>query len=237
MKHRTTGNRLRWLVVGTFAAILLWPDGADAQKKENEKPTAAEALSALRQPVPAGTTTPGSLWNPQGRFANLASDNKARKVNDLITIDIVEATEAQGAGAMQADRELQASSGINNLLGPVGTRSLRMLFSPQSASTAKGQAQTSSSMVVRTRLAGRIAEVLPNGLLVAEAVRTVEANRERQQVLVRGLVRPEDIAADNSVPSTALANLEVQLSGKGVISDGTRPSNFLVRLLLRILGL
>jgi flagellar L-ring protein precursor FlgH len=61
-------------------------------------------------------------------------------------------------------------------------------------------------------------------------------NNERQKVLVRGLVRPGDVAADNSVLSTAMSDLEIELKGKGVISDANRPPNFLVRWLMKLVN-
>ena len=55
-------------------------------------------------------------------------------------------------------------------------------------------------------------------------------------MILRGLVRPGDVQSDNSVASTSLANLQVELKGRGVLSDGTRPPNPVVRLILRIVG-
>ncbi len=75
-----------------------------------------------------------------------------------------------------------------------------------------------------------------NGSLVVEATRVVEMNQERQTLVIRGVVRPGDIAPDNSVLSTAISHLEVDLRGKGVISDGVRRPNRVARFLLRALG-
>ena len=79
-------------------------------------------------------------------------------------------------------------------------------------------------------------EVLPNGMLVVEAARDMNISNERQTILVRGLVRPGDLAADNSVPSSALSNLEVEVKGKGIVSEGARQPNIVIRTLLRILA-
>ena len=78
--------------------------------------------------------------------------------------------------------------------------------------------------------------MLPGGTLVVEAQRQILMNNERETVVLRGLVRPGDVQSDNSVSSTALANLQVELKGHGVLSDGTRPPNPIVRLILRIVG-
>ncbi len=73
-------------------------------------------------------------------------------------------------------------------------------------------------------------------MLVVEAERDINMNNERQTIFLRGLVRPGDIAPDNTVASNAISNLELDLKGKGVLSDGTRPPNPLIRALLRIVG-
>jgi flagellar L-ring protein FlgH len=78
--------------------------------------------------------------------------------------------------------------------------------------------------------------VLPSTALVIEAERELTMNNEKQTIVLRGLVRQGDIAPDGSVPSNYIANLELELKGKGVLSDGTRPPNPLVKALLRIVG-
>lgn len=71
---------------------------------------------------------------------------------------------------------------------------------------------------------------------MVEAERMITMNNERQVLLLRGLVRPGDISPNNVVLSNAIGNLELELKGKGVISDGNRPLNPVVRWLLRIVG-
>jgi flagellar L-ring protein precursor FlgH len=179
----------------------------------------------------------GSLWTPEGQLAELAVDYKARRPNDLITIRVVEQTSAQSAGSMKSSRSLDASSGISGFFGQLGpTSGLQTLFSPHSSRSMDGQALAASTSGMQTSLGGHVVDVLPNGVLVIEAERVVEMNNERQTVIVRGLVRPGDILPDNSVFSTAISNLEVELRGKGVVSDAVRPPNLIVRTLLWLLG-
>jgi flagellar L-ring protein FlgH len=71
---------------------------------------------------------------------------------------------------------------------------------------------------------------------VIEAERELTMNNERQTVLLRGLVRPGDVASNGAVASNAIANLELELKGKGVISEGNRPPNIIVRAILRVVG-
>ena len=178
----------------------------------------------------------GSLWTDSGRLASISADYKALHTGDLITILVVQDITANNTGSVSSARNFSASSGISALPGRVKTAGVANLFSPTSAQSlaGKGQAATTSSM--RTSLAGRVVAELPNGALVIEAERELTMNNERQMVLLRGMVRPGDIGPNNSVASNAIANLELELKGKGVISEGNRPPNVLVRTILRIVG-
>ncbi|HXE31836.1 MAG TPA: flagellar basal body L-ring protein FlgH [Terriglobales bacterium] len=190
-------------------------------------------LVRVRQIALASTTTPGSLWNPNGRYANLSTDYKAQNLNDLITIHIMEATQATGSGTLQSKRQFDATSGFTGLFGALSqTNRLQNLFSPASSSELDGQAQTASTSQLETSLTGRVVDLLPNGFLVVEAVRTISMNNQQETVIVHGVVRPADIAPDNSVLSTQVGELEVDLQGKGVISENTRPPVGWMRLML-----
>lgn len=201
---------------------------------------AAQALAAyltkVRQVESATTPTAGSIWVANGRYANLAADYKASNVNDVITIEVVELTQAAGTGTVSAKRSNQSSTGFSGLLGPLSsTNKFTNIFSPTSSSDLEGQAQTASSTQLSTTLTGRVVDVLPNGFLVVEAVRTIEIDNEQQTLIVHGVVRPADVSANNEVLSTQVGDMEVKLVGRGVISDATQQPNVLVRVLQRLL--
>ena len=228
----------RSLAALSLAVLLFLPAITRAGEKE---PPVGQRLTnyvgRARARSAASVPTTGSLWSPQGLFAELVLDYKARKVNDLIVIHIIEQTTAEAAGSVQSQRAFEASSGISGLFGIVGARSgLRTLFSPGSDRGLSGQAQTASDTRLTTTLTGHVVEVLPNGNLVVEAAREVEMNNERQILLVRGIVRPGDVAPDNSVLSTSISHLEVELKGKGVVSDSVDRPNVILRGVLRLLG-
>jgi flagellar L-ring protein precursor FlgH len=190
------------------------------------------------QETPSAPRVPstGSLWMDGGRLTDLSSDYKARHVGDLITISVVQNITATNAGTVSSTRNLSASSGISALPAQLKTANVASLFSPTSAYSlaGKGQAATTSSLI--TSLAGRVVAVLPSGALVIEAERELTMNNERQTVLLRGMVRPGDVAPNGAVASNAIGNLELELKGKGVISEGNRPPNVIVRAILRIVG-
>ncbi|MGH9392914.1 MAG: flagellar basal body L-ring protein FlgH [Terriglobales bacterium] len=227
-----------------WACLLALPLALAAQKN-NAKPAAttpaeqalASYLARVRQVAGATTPTLGSLWTPGARYTNLSTDFKAQNVNDLITIHIIETTQAAGSGSVQAKRQFNATSGFSGLFGTLpATSRLQALVAPNSNSDLEGTAATASTTALTTSLTGRVVDLLPNGFLVVEAVRTIAMNNQQQTVIVHGVVRPADIAPDNSVLSTQVGDLEVDLQGKGVISDTTRPVGGWVRLLLKFLS-
>jgi flagellar L-ring protein precursor FlgH len=157
-------------------------------------------------------------------------------VGDLITIVVAQGTTANNAAGVSAARTFNASSGINGLAGHLKTSGVQNNFSPQSSQTLSGKSAGTTTSTLTDALSGRIVAVLPSGPMVVEAERQLTMNNEKQTILVRGLVRPGDVAPDGSVASNRIANLELELKGKGVLSDGVRPPNPLVRALLRIVG-
>jgi len=85
-------------------------------------------------------------------------------------------------------------------------------------------------------VAGRVVAVLPNGNLVVEAERRVSFNQQVQVIILRGVVRPGDVAADDSVLSTRVSDLELELKGKGVVTDATRQPNVFTRWLMKLVN-
>ena len=182
MNCSSTRSRMSGIVACWVAIVLLgWPFLADGKEKlRSERQQLDDYLQRVRQSTTEAAPSTGSLWTPEGTFANLAIDYKARYVNDLITIRITEQTRAEGNGSVQSQRTFEANSGISALFGLVGGRSgLRSLFSPGSERGLNGQVQTSSNTVLQTRLTGHVVEVLPNGYLVIKAVRAVKMKNER----------------------------------------------------------
>jgi flagellar L-ring protein precursor FlgH len=186
--------------------------------------------------APAPEHTLGSAWIDSGRMASLTTDYKARHAGDLITILVVHDMSSSNTGDVSTDRSFKASSGVDSLPGKLKTGGLANLLGLHSAETLGGKGQATSTSKLRTSLTGRVVAVLPSGNLVIEAERSMVMNNERQNILLRGVVRPGDVGPDNTVISNALGNLELEIKGKGVVSDGTRPPHPLLRAILRILN-
>ena len=230
----------KWLG-GVAAGLMLLSPGLGYARKKKKKVTFQQSLAEYvrdaQQGVQNTAPTPGSLWNPNGRFSELPRDDKAYRLGDILTIDIIEQTTAQTTGNVKTSRSFNASSGITSLMGQLGpSAGLANLFSPFSTRALNGQAQTASTSQLSTNLAATVVDVLPNDYLVLQATRTVEVDNQTQQVILRGIARPSDINSGNVIPSTALADLSVQIIGKGVVTNDTSPPNKIVRAILKIVG-
>ncbi len=234
---RARKNCVRRMVVVLGMLLFLPLPLLLAREKSSPNKSLVEYLRRLsEQPAPPVAMTAGSLWSDQGQLANLASDYKARHVGDLVTILVSQSLQAENTGNVATDRSFKASSGIDALAGHIRTSGVQNIFSPRSSETLAGKAQASSSSSFRTSLTGRIVAVLASGNLVVEAEREIVMNNERQTILLRGLIRPGDLSPENSVASNDVANLELEVKGKGVVSEGTRPPNVFTRWLLRLVG-
>ncbi|HZT73428.1 MAG TPA: flagellar basal body L-ring protein FlgH [Terriglobales bacterium] len=211
--------------------------GGGPPKARADNASLAAYLRRVRLPPPAAPPPLGSIWVDHGPLSFTGADVQALRVGDLITIHVVENTTAVGSGSVQAKRDFSAQSGLLQMFGQIGPRSgLSNLFGPSSNQALAGQAQTASSTTLSTDLTGQVVARLLNGLMVIEARRSVRMNNQQETAILRGLVRPQDVAPNNTVLSSSLGDLEVELLGKGVISDNTRPPNPITNFLLKLFG-
>lgn len=197
----------------------------------------AEYIARLQQQyLPAvDNSTVGSLWSPQSPLGDFSVDYKAHNLNDTITILVAVQTTAAQSGTVDSERSLTSNSSITGLLGRTPS-AVNPLLSGQSSSVLKGQGSTASNTTFSTSLTGQVIAVLPNGSLVIQAERQIFMNNQHENIILRGMIRPGDIGPSNTVPSTALSNLEIEMKGKGIIADGVRPPNAITRAVLWLLN-
>ena len=232
---------LQRLTASALCAFALSFAGAKAEARTRKPQGPAELRSEYlahvqETDVPAPQRTTGSLWTPGAELGDFSADYKARKLNDTLVILVaVQTTAAQNAD-VNSSRAFQTSSAITGLAGDVNTKGLNPLFNANSATSLKGSGATDSSTTFQTSLTAQVIAVLPSGNLVVEAQRKIFMNNQHEDVTVRGVVRPNDIGPNNTVSSAALGNLEIEMKGKGIISDSTRSPNFITRALLWLTG-
>ena len=234
MRFFEVSSGLVLVLLGSALPLQSWARQKPAPAQHDGLAEYVERISGKTSTSPAGTA--GSLWNDSGRLANMVADYKASRIGDLVTISVAQNLSASSAGDVSSNRSFQASSGITGLPGQLKTAGVANLFSPTSAQVLTGKAQATSQTSLSTTLTGRVAAVLPSGTLVVEAERQITMNNQHETVILRGLVRPGDLDATNTVLSNHVGDLEVEVKGKGVISEGTRPPNPIIKWILRLVG-
>ncbi len=187
---------------------------------------------------------PGSLYSESGADG-LFADNRARRVGDIVLVKMVEQTKAKHKSDITATKTASTNFGVgalfgsqnasfigpgslgNNLTAAVGPGAAMGTTSNSSLTTT---GETKNENYVTTVLAVRVLNVMPNGLLQLEGAREVKVNAETQYMVVTGMTRATDVAADNSVLSTQVADLRVEYFGKGTLSDKMK-SGWFTRLM------
>ena len=178
----------------------------------------------------------GAIWTDAGRLTRMSTDVRAMRPHDLISVVVSESLAASTDGSVKNSRASNASSAITGLIGKLHAgNALQNLIAQNSAAGLNAQGTSATNSSLTTTFGGQVVEVLPNGMLVIEAARQVEFSQQTQTIVLRGLVRPEDISQQNQVLSTAISSMELQVRGKGIVNDYTHRQNPLVRLLERVL--
>jgi flagellar L-ring protein precursor FlgH len=166
----------------------------------------------------------------------MATDVRAMRPHDLISVVVSESLAASTDGTVKNSRASNANSAISSLFGTLHPgNALQNLVNQTSSSGLNAQGTSATNSSLSTTFGGQVIEVLSNGMLVIEAARQVEFSQQTQTIILRGLVRPEDISQQNQVLSTAISSLELEVRGKGIINDYTHRPNVLVRLLQKAL--
>ena len=198
--------------------------------------SAIDRILREQQLITPQAASAGSLWSAAAPLSDLAADLRPRRVNDIVTIVVRDRASAIARGTTKSARAAEAQSGITGLFGtPPGGGRLQNLLNLSGSSSLDGQGETSRETILSTTLSARVTHVLPNGILVVQGQKTVRVNSEMQTVTVRGLLRPLDVSALNTVFSDQIAALEVAVDGKGIVGDAVRRPNVLYRILLGIL--
>ncbi len=231
-----------WLVGVVLVLAASHADAGLKKKRPADTPrtppeTALRAyVDRVRAQQAAEVRSPGSIWSANGQLVRLGTDVKAFRMHDVVSVVVTESLAASTDGQVKNTRSSNASSNITALFGALHPgNAMQNLVGQTSASglTAQGQSTTNSSLV--TTFGAEVVDVLPNGMLVVQATRQLTFSQQTQLIKLRGLVRPEDVSAQNQILSTAMTDLELEVTGKGIVNDSTYRQNPLVRLLQRLI--
>lgn len=166
-----------------------------------------------------------SLWPAaNGPQRSMFADRKAAGKGDILTIIVAESAVAQSSQNKKSTRESSIQDAIQRFIySGLGTHKGELpSLSVSGKSSYSGGGDISNSQSLSSRAAVLVTDVLPNGNLVIEGVRVVTFSGETQYVVLHGLVRPDDIARDNSVVSTNIADARVEFHAEGALTDAQK---------------
>ena len=219
------------LLAASFSAVA--EKKSKAAKQQDSLEQYMQQLSASAPAPPVNTT--GSIFTTSGLLADPYADVKAHLVGDSISIHIVESTTISQSGSLASQRAFDHSSGVTGVGGQTPAF-LNPLLAANSTTKLTGTGTTASKSLLDTVITAQVAAILPSGSLVIEARRQVLANEQHENVTLRGVVRPADISNGNLVYSYQLSSLQLEVKGKGVISDSVRQPNIVMRTLLKLIA-
>ncbi len=198
-----------------------------------ENPTEREQYQPISWPAPKAQPVPpkgaNSLWQPGAKA--FFRDQRARQEGDILTVMIEINDQAQMDNNTQSDRsasesmQIPAVAGLENKIYGIlpGQDNPANMFDITNESQAQGQGRINRRDRIRTNIAALVTQVLPNGNLVISGKQEVRVNYELREIGVEGVVRPEDISANNSIDLSKVAEARITYGGRGTLSDRQQP--------------
>jgi len=181
------------------------------------------------RPIEATSIAANSLWRPGSR--TFLRDSKAAAVGDLVTVLVSISDSASLNNDTERSRDNSENMGIPRLLG-LDASYLRFLpnsidptklVEATSANSSKGGGTVKRGETVTLRVAATVTQLLPNGNMVLSGRQQVRVNNELRDLSLAGIIRPQDIASDNTVKHDRLAEARISYGGKGTLSDVQKP--------------
>ena len=180
------------------------------------------------QATPIAYTSHSSLWQDSG--ADLFKDARAGRVGDVVTVRISINDQASLNNTTntkrEAIREMNITNTMNLKYAPGNTNATSTgQLDPKidSTTSSQGQGQVQRSESINLLIGAVVTSVLPNGNLVVSGRQEVLVNREVRELLVTGIIRPRDIATDNSISYDRIAEARISYSGRGNVMEQQQP--------------
>ncbi|WP_370156539.1 flagellar basal body L-ring protein FlgH [Ferrovibrio sp.] len=202
--------------------------GQPPQMSKIDNPTEKRDYRPVSLPMPSPEVAPrqaNSLWRPGAR--QFFKDQRAARVGDILTVNVNIQDRASVQNNTSTSRDNSEEAGLSNFLGFESSAIGRIfngatpstLVNTNAASQVQGQGQINRQEQVTVNVAGIVTQVLPNGNLVVQGRQEIRVNNEIRELLVQGIVRPEDITATNTVNHTQMAEARISYGGRGQLSD------------------
>jgi len=190
-----------------------------------DNPTTKPGYKPVQMPMPTpqpATYSPNSLWRNGSRA--FFKDQRAHQVGDLLTVVVNINDTAQFANETQRSRNNKTDANVTNFFGknnfPLGNVPVPgALLNADSEASSDGKGSINRTEALTTNVAAVVTQVLPNGNMVVEGKQEIRVNFEMRELIVAGIVRPEDIQSDNTIDSHKIAEARIAYGGKGQIMD------------------
>src|SRR3982075_2671676 len=202
--------------------------GEKPKLTEIENPTAQPGYKTVQMPMPKPETASynaNSLWR-NGRRA-FFRDQRAARIGDLLTVTVNITDKANIANETQRSRTNKEDSGITDFAGSKALGANKILpgriLTADSTASSDGKGSVNRQEALQTNVAAVVTQVLPNGNLVVEGKQEIRVNFEIRELIVAGIVRPEDIQSDNTIDSSKIAQARIAYGGRGQITDIQQP--------------
>jgi len=190
-----------------------------------------KTLAVLLLAQPAHRANAESLWKDTSA-QSIFADKKARAVGDILTILVQESATAQKQNNTTTSKQSAIDASIQSFLyapaasGLLSKNGSLPAMKMSSKNDFNGGGQINNSEQITARIAVRVIDVLPNGNLIVEGRRQTAFSGEKQDATLRGTVRYNDIAANNTLYSYNMVDATIQFTSKGTISDNQRKGWF-----------
>jgi flagellar L-ring protein precursor FlgH len=197
--------------------------GEKPKLTEIENPTTQPGYKPVQMPMPKpeqASYNANSLWRNGSRA--FFRDQRAARVGDIMTVTVNITDKANIANETQRSRTNKEDSGITNFIGANKILPGRILTADSTASS-DGKGSVNRQEALQTNVAAVVTQVLPNGNLVVEGKQEIRVNFEIRELIVAGIVRPEDIQSDNTIDSSKIAQARIAYGGRGQITDVQQP--------------
>lgn len=235
-------NRFKIAAALAFCILLAGCSTFDRLKSIGEAPRLTAIQDPTAQPgyrpvnMPMPQIVPAS-YQPNSLFSNEArgffKDQRAHKIGDILTVLVTIDDSAQISNTTARKRSSANEAGVGGVLGSIfggvggGVPGLDVSadgsISAESGLADSGSGSVNRKETLETLVAAVVTQVLPNGNLVIEGRQEVRVNFEVRDLIVAGIVRPEDIQADNTIPSSKIAEARIAYGGRGQITDMQQP--------------
>ena len=215
------------LAAGCSAIDRLKNIGEQPKLSAIENPTVQPGYKPVQMPMPTpqpAVYNPNSLWRNGSRA--FFKDQRAQQIGDILTVTVNITDTAQFANETQLNRTGNINEDINNLFGKkiaLGTQLPGTVLNADGTTTNDGKGSINRQETLQTRVAAVVTQVLPNGNLVVEGKQEIRVNFEMRELIVAGVVRPEDIQSDNTIDSTKIAQARIAYGGRGQLTDLQQP--------------